>query len=164
MKVHFKYVWNIQALKKRALSFIFSFHMDRSLCMWCWWWQLTETLMLTYIQFFSCPGQFNIVTLSPTAWLISWVTDQFRDVLQTVTFPTIDQTEWEETQSDHKKTKTFPHTETKTKTLKIRNLSTIFKLSTSRDKICHCRHCRRQCKIFASSVNFSRNNAIYSIN
>ena len=28
-------------------------------------------------------------------------------------------------------------------------------LSTSRGEICHCRHCRRQCQIFASGVNFS---------
>ena len=33
-----------------------------------------------------------------------------------------------------------------------------------RGEICHCRHCRQQCKIFTSSVNFSRNNAIYNIN
>ena len=33
-----------------------------------------------------------------------------------------------------------------------------------RSDICHSRHCRRQCKIFASGVNFSRNNAIYNIN
>ena len=33
-----------------------------------------------------------------------------------------------------------------------------------RGEICHCRHCRRQCKIFASGVNFSRNNAICYIN
>ena len=32
-----------------------------------------------------------------------------------------------------------------------------------RDGICQCRHCQRQCKIFASGVNFSRNNAIYNI-
>ena len=29
-----------------------------------------------------------------------------------------------------------------------------------RDGICHSRHSRRECKIFASGVNFSRNNAI----
>ena len=34
----------------------------------------------------------------------------------------------------------------------------------SRGEICPCRHCRWQCKIFASSVNFSRNNAICNIN
>ena len=34
----------------------------------------------------------------------------------------------------------------------------------SRGGICHCRHYRWQCKIFASGVNFSRNDAIYSIN
>ena len=28
-------------------------------------------------------------------------------------------------------------------------------LSLPRGGICHCRHCRRQCKIFASGVNFS---------
>ena len=33
-----------------------------------------------------------------------------------------------------------------------------------RGEICPCRQCRRQCKIFASSVNFSRNNAIYNVN
>ena len=33
-----------------------------------------------------------------------------------------------------------------------------------RGKICPCHHSRRQSKIFASSVNFSRNNAIYNIN
>ena len=33
-----------------------------------------------------------------------------------------------------------------------------------RDEICQCRHCRQQCNIFASGVNFSRNNAIYNIN
>ena len=37
-------------------------------------------------------------------------------------------------------------------------------IESSRGEICHCRHCRRQCKIFASGVNFSRNNAIYNIN
>ena len=31
-----------------------------------------------------------------------------------------------------------------------------------RGEICQCRQCRRQCKIFASGVNFSRNNAIYN--
>ena len=30
--------------------------------------------------------------------------------------------------------------------------------------ICHSRHSRRECKYFASSVNFSRNNAIYNRN
>ena len=34
----------------------------------------------------------------------------------------------------------------------------------NRGEICQCRYCRRQCKIFASGVNFSRNNAIYNIN
>ena len=33
-----------------------------------------------------------------------------------------------------------------------------------RGEICPCRHCRRQCKIFTSGVNFSRNNAIYNMN
>ena len=33
-----------------------------------------------------------------------------------------------------------------------------------RGDICQYRHCWRQCKIFASGVNFSRNNAIYNIN
>ena len=33
-----------------------------------------------------------------------------------------------------------------------------------RGEICQCRHCRRQCKIFASGVNFSGNNLIYNIN
>ena len=33
-----------------------------------------------------------------------------------------------------------------------------------RGEIYPCRHCRQQCKIFASGVNFSRNNAIYNIN
>ena len=33
-----------------------------------------------------------------------------------------------------------------------------------RGEICQCRHCRWQCKIFASGVNFSRNDAIYNIN
>ena len=33
-----------------------------------------------------------------------------------------------------------------------------------RGEIWQCRNCRRQCKIFASGVNFSRNNAIYNIN
>ena len=32
-----------------------------------------------------------------------------------------------------------------------------------RGEICHYRHWRRQCKIFASDVNFSRNNTIYNI-
>ena len=36
--------------------------------------------------------------------------------------------------------------------------------SVHRGEICPCRHCRRQCKIFAGSVNFSRNNTIYKIN
>ena len=34
----------------------------------------------------------------------------------------------------------------------------------SRDGICHSRHSRRGCKIFASGVNFSRNNAVCYIN
>ena len=34
----------------------------------------------------------------------------------------------------------------------------------SRDEICQCRRCQQQCKIFASGVSFSRNNAIYNIN
>ena len=34
----------------------------------------------------------------------------------------------------------------------------------ARGDICHSRHCRRQCKIFASGVNFSGNNVIYNIN
>ena len=33
-----------------------------------------------------------------------------------------------------------------------------------RDVICHSRHSRRECKIFASGVNFSRNNAVCYIN
>ena len=33
-----------------------------------------------------------------------------------------------------------------------------------RDGICHSRHSRRECKIFASGVNFSRNNAVCFIN
>ena len=33
-----------------------------------------------------------------------------------------------------------------------------------RGEICQCRQCRRQCKIFSSSVYFSRNNAVYNIN
>ena len=33
-----------------------------------------------------------------------------------------------------------------------------------RDGICHSRHSRRECKIFASGVNFSRNNAVCYIN
>ena len=36
------------------------------------------------------------------------------------------------------------------------------KCSECRGDICQCRHCRRQCKIFASGVKFSRNNAIYN--
>ena len=32
--------------------------------------------------------------------------------------------------------------------------------SIFRDGICHSRHSRRECKIFASGVNFSRNNAV----
>ena len=35
---------------------------------------------------------------------------------------------------------------------------------TSRVGICHSRHSRRECKNFASGVNFSRNNAIYNRN
>ena len=35
---------------------------------------------------------------------------------------------------------------------------------TNRVGICHSRHSRRQCKSFASGVNFSRNNAIYNRN
>ena len=31
-------------------------------------------------------------------------------------------------------------------------------------EICQYRHCRQQCKTFASGVNFSRNNAVYYIN
>ena len=34
----------------------------------------------------------------------------------------------------------------------------------SRGGICHSRHSRRECKIFASGVNFSRNNAVCYIN
>ena len=34
----------------------------------------------------------------------------------------------------------------------------------NRGEICPSRQCRRQCKIFASGVNFSRNNAIHNIN
>ena len=37
-------------------------------------------------------------------------------------------------------------------------------LSGTRGEICQCLHCQRQCKIFASGVNFSRNNAVYYIN
>ena len=37
-------------------------------------------------------------------------------------------------------------------------------LSADRGEICQCRHCRCQCKIFNSGVNFSRNKAIYNIN
>ena len=140
-------------------------------CPWQLMVSLTETLMLTYIQLFSCPRQLNIVTLSPTAWLISWVTDLYSLKLGPIQrCPTNcdlsnNWSDWVGEDSIRpKKTNTFPHTETKTKTLKIRNLSTIFKLYTSRDEICQCRHCWRQCKIFASSVNFSRNNAIYNIN
>ena len=33
-----------------------------------------------------------------------------------------------------------------------------------RDGICHSRHSRQECKIFASGVNFSRNNAVCYIN
>ena len=33
-----------------------------------------------------------------------------------------------------------------------------------RGGICHSRHSRRKCKIFASGVNFSGNNVIYNIN
>ena len=36
--------------------------------------------------------------------------------------------------------------------------------SKPRGEICQCRHCRRQCEIFASGVNFSRNNAVCYIN
>ena len=32
----------------------------------------------------------------------------------------------------------------------------MLKSPACRDEICHCRHCRRQCKIFASGVNLSR--------
>ena len=38
------------------------------------------------------------------------------------------------------------------------------KKDEGRGEICPCRHCRQQCKIFASSVNIFRNNAIYNIN
>ena len=31
-------------------------------------------------------------------------------------------------------------------------------IANNRDNICHSRHCRRQCKSFASGVNFSRKN------
>ena len=34
----------------------------------------------------------------------------------------------------------------------------------NRGGICHSRHSRRECKIFASGVNFSRNNAVCYIN
>ena len=37
-------------------------------------------------------------------------------------------------------------------------------VSHPRGDICHSRHCRRQCKIFTSGVNFSGNNVIYNIN
>ena len=36
--------------------------------------------------------------------------------------------------------------------------------TAARDGICHSRHSRRECKIFASGVNFSRNNAVCYIN
>ena len=39
-----------------------------------------------------------------------------------------------------------------------------FGQGVDRGEICQCRHCRRQCKIFASGVNFSGNNVIYNIN
>ena len=37
-------------------------------------------------------------------------------------------------------------------------------LAGTRVGICHSRHSRRECKNFASGVNFSRNNAIYNRN
>ena len=37
-------------------------------------------------------------------------------------------------------------------------------IAVVRGGICPCRQCRRQCKIFASGVNFSRNNAVCYIN
>ena len=36
----------------------------------------------------------------------------------------------------------------------------LINLWPTRGEICPCRHCRQQCKMFASGVNFSRNNAI----
>ena len=40
----------------------------------------------------------------------------------------------------------------------------IWYICICRGDICQCRHRRRQCKIFVSGVNFSRNNVIYNIN
>ena len=37
-------------------------------------------------------------------------------------------------------------------------------MTSFRGEICPCRHCRRQCKIFTSGVNFTRNNTFYNIN
>ena len=34
---------------------------------------------------------------------------------------------------------------------------------SDRGEICHCQHCQRQCKIFATGVNFSRNNTFSRI-
>ena len=59
------------------------------------------------------------------------------------------------------KTKTMTKTTTKTKA-QTKCLKTQHMLY--RDGICHSRHSRRECKIFASGVNFSRNNAVCYIN
>ena len=44
------------------------------------------------------------------------------------------------------------------------NLLKIYNHHHHRGEICPCRHCRQLWKIFASGVNFSRNNAIQNIN
>ena len=49
---------------------------------------------------------------------------------------------------------TFPHYQCR------HDSHSVLDMISSRGDICHCRHCRRQCKIFASGVNFSRNQHI----
>ena len=46
---------------------------------------------------------------------------------------------------------------------KVCKVSSIY-LESFRGGICHSRHSRRECKIFASGVNFSRNNVVCYIN
>ena len=45
-----------------------------------------------------------------------------------------------------------------------RNYKSAYKSVRIRGGICHSRHSRRECKFFASGVNFSRNNAVCYIN
>ena len=46
----------------------------------------------------------------------------------------------------------------------MKQMMVSIKQVSPRGGICHSRHSRRECKIFASGVNFSRNNAVCYIN